>query len=77
MSSKDEDKILDEMSEDMDVQLLKWLTTYEVPPLNLIAIMLARLTWLDKQGGCKEDFLELLKAPSKILKEEENKEYLH
>ena len=77
MGSKSEDKMLDEMSEDMDVQLMKWLTTYEVPPLNLIAIMLARLTWLAKQGDCKEDFLELLKAPSQILKEDDNKDILH
>ena len=77
MASKDEDKMLGELSEDIDTQLLKWLTTYEVPSLNLIAIILARLTWLAKQSNCREDFLELLKAPGQILNEEEKKDYLH
>ena len=77
MASKDEDKMLGELSEDIDTQILKWMTTYEVPVLNLIAIVLARLTWLAKQGNCREDFLELLKAPSQILDEEEKKDYLH
>ena len=77
MASKDEDKMLGELSEDIDTQILKWMTTYEVPVLNLIAIVLARLTWLAKQGNCREDFLELLKAPSQILSEEEKKDYLH
>ena len=77
MASKDEDKMLGELSEDIDTQILKWLTTYEVPALNLIAIVLARMTWLAKQSDCKEDFLELLKAPSQILSEEEKKDYLH
>jgi hypothetical protein len=77
MASKDENKMLGELSEDIDTQILKWMTTYEVPVLNLIAIVLARLTWLAKQGDCKEDFLELLKAPGQILNEEETKDYLH
>ena len=77
MASKDEDKMLGELSEDIDTQILKWLTTYEVPALNLIAIVLARMTWLAKQSDCKEDFLELLKAPGQILNEEESKDYLH
>ena len=77
MASKDEDKMLGELSEDIDTQILKWMTTYDVPVLNLIAIVLARLTWLAKQSDCKEDFLELLKAPGQILNEEESKDYLH
>ena len=76
MASKDEDKMLGELSEDIDTQILKWMTTYEVPVLNLIAIVLARLTWLAKTADCKEDFLELLKAPSQILKDED-REVIH
>ena len=54
------------------------VTTYEIPALNLTAIILARLTWLAKQANCREDFIELLKAPEQILsKEEDNKDYLH
>jgi hypothetical protein len=78
MASKDEDKMLEHLSEDIDNSLLKWMTTYEVPALNLTAIILARLTWLAKQANCREDFIELLKAPEQILsKEEDNKDYLH
>lgn len=77
MASKDEDTFLGELSEDIDTQILKWMTTYEIPTLNLIAIVLARLTWLAKQSNCKEDFVELLKAPAQILQEEENKDILH
>lgn len=78
MASTQEDKMLHELSEDIDTQILKWLTTYEVPSLNLIAIMLARLTWLAKQTDCKEDFIELLKAPEQILnREEDNQKSIH
>ena len=60
-ASKDEDTMLMHLSEDIDNKILEWLTTYEIPALNLTAIMLARLTWLAKQTNCKEDFVELLK----------------
>jgi len=77
MASKDEDKMLEHLSEDIDNALLKWLTTYELPALNLTAVMLARLTWLAKQGQYESDFIELLKAPENILNQEENKDTLH
>ena len=70
-ASKDEDVMLMHLSEDIDTKILEWLTTYEMPSLNLIAIVLARLTWLAKQSNCREDFLELLKAPEQILNEED------
>jgi hypothetical protein len=76
-ASKDEDVMLMHLSEDIDTKILEWLTTYEIPSLNLIAIVLARLTWLAKQSNCREDFLELLKAPEQILNEEDGKDYLH
>ena len=73
-----EDAMLGHLSEDIDTKILEWLTTYEIPSLNLIAIILARLTWLAKQSNCREDFLELLKAPQDILmKQDDNKDYLH
>jgi hypothetical protein len=77
MASTQEDKMLHELSEDIDNELFKWLNTYEVPTLNLIAIMLARLTWLAKQGNCKEDFLALLEAPKQILDEEDKEKSIH
>jgi nitrogen fixation-related uncharacterized protein len=77
MASKDEHKMLEHLSEDIDNALLKWMTTYEVPALNLTAVILARLTWLSKQGQYQSDFIELLKAPENILNQEETKDTLH
>ena len=50
-ASKDEDVMLGHLSEDIDTKILEWLTTYEMPALNLTAIILARLTWLAKQAN--------------------------
>jgi nitrogen fixation-related uncharacterized protein len=77
MASKDEDRMLEHLSEDIDNALLKWMTTYEVPALNLTAVILARLTWLSKQGQYQSDFIELLKAPENILNQEENSKVMH
>ena len=77
MASKDEDTYLSELSEDIDTQILKWLTTYEMPALNLTAIILSRLTWLAKKSDCKEDFILLLKAPEQILNEEDKDRQVH
>jgi hypothetical protein len=73
-----EDKMLEALVEDMDNALLKWMTMYEIPGLNLSAIMLARLTWMAKMGNYREDLIELLKAPETILAEQEdNKDVFH
>jgi hypothetical protein len=48
-----------------------------MPALNLTAVILARLTWLAKQGQYQEDFIKLLQAPQDILIEEEKKDILH
>jgi nitrogen fixation-related uncharacterized protein len=77
MASIDEDKMLEHLSEDIDNALLKWLTTYEMPGLNLTAIILARLTWLAKQGQYESDFIELLKAPENILNREDDDKVVH
>ena len=77
MATIEEDKMLADLSEDIDIALLKWMNTYEVPALNLTAVILARLTWLSKQGQYQDDFIELLKAPEQILSQEENKDILH
>ena len=36
-------------------------------PLNLIAVVLARLTWIAKQADMKEDYLRLLEEPKRII----------
>jgi hypothetical protein len=75
--AKIDDGMLEHLSEDIDNALIKWLTTYEVPGLNLTAVMLARLTHLAKQGNYTDDFLRLLEAPKDIVENEEIKTQVH
>jgi hypothetical protein len=77
MGSIEENSILAELSEDVDTSLIKWMSEYKVAPLNIIAIILARLTWLAKQSDCKDDYLSLLEAPKQILDSEEKEKQLH
>ena len=74
MASKDEDQMLEHLSEDIDNALLKWATTYEIPALNLTAVVLARLTWLAKMGDYRDDFLRLLQSPQDIFGQEDDEE---
>jgi len=77
MAKINDDGMLEELSSDIDSALLKWLTTYEIPGLNLTAVMLARLTHLAKQGNYTDDFLRLLEAPKDIVVSEEIKTQVH
>ena len=77
MASKDQDMMLEELSGDIDNMLFKWLSTYEIPPLNLTAIILARLTWLAKQGDYTNDFIRLLESPKHILTGEDDEKVVH
>ena len=77
MASKNEDMMLTELSGDIDEAMFKWLTTYEMPALNLTAVILARLTWLAKQGDYKEDFIKLLESPKHILSGEDEEKVVH
>ena len=63
--------MLEQLSLDVDTELLKWMTTFEIHPLNLIAIMLARMTWIAKQAGIEDDYLKLLESPKNIIGETE------
>jgi translation elongation factor EF-Tu-like GTPase len=77
MAKSKEDTMLEHLSEDVDNALFKWLSTYEVPGLNLTAIILARLTWLAKQGGYEDDFFEILKAPEDIVNRDNEEKVMH
>lgn len=77
MASKNEDMMLTELSGDIDEMLFKWLTTYEIPALNLTAVILARLTWLAKQGDYKDDFIKILESPKHILAGEDEEKVIH
>ena len=69
--------MLEELSGDIDEMLFKWLSTYEIPPLNLTAIILARLTWMAKQGEYTNDFIRLLESPKNILAGEDEEKVVH
>jgi hypothetical protein len=77
MAKINDDGMLEELSNDMDLALLKWLTTYDLPGLNLTAVMLARLTHLARQGNYVDDFIKLLQTPQNTLTEEQNKKIIH
>ena len=66
-----DDEMLEQLSMDVDTEILKWLTTFEIHPLNLTAVILARLTWLAKQANIEEDYLKLLESPKDIIGETE------
>jgi hypothetical protein len=77
MAKSKEDEMLEHLSEDIDNALIKWVTTYEIPPLNLTAVILARLTWMAKMGDYREDFLQLLKSPENVLDDEDDEKVVH
>jgi hypothetical protein len=52
------------------------MNTFKIHPLNLIAVVLARLTWIAKQSNIEEDYLKLLESPKDVIHktEQENKQ---
>jgi hypothetical protein len=73
-----DDEMLEQLALDVDTEILKWLTTFEIHPLNLIAIILARMTWIAKQAGIEEDYLRLLESPKNVIGEtEQTKKVVH
>jgi len=77
MAKVEEDEMLTNLSEQIDMTLYKWMLQNKISGLNLTAIVLARLTWLAKQGDYKEDFIALLESPSKILKRDDEEKVMH
>jgi len=77
MATINEDKMLAELSDSIDSSLLEWMTAHKIPPLNLTAVILARLTWLAKMGGYENDFLQLLEAPQNIINQSEENKVMH
>jgi hypothetical protein len=73
-----DDEMLEQLALDVDTEILKWLTTFEIHPLNLIAIILARLTWLAQQANIEQDYFKLLESPKNIIGEiQQEKKQLH
>jgi hypothetical protein len=58
------DENLIEISRGVDSYLSTLLVKYEVTPLSLAAVLLARTMVLNKEAGSTEDFLKLLNSIS-------------
>ena len=58
------DEQLIEISRGVDSYLSTLLVKYEVTPLSLAAVLLARTMVLNKEAGSTEDFLKLLSSIS-------------
>jgi hypothetical protein len=71
-----DDEMLEQLLLDVDTEILMWLTTFEIHPLNLTAVILARLTCMAKQSNIEEDYLKLLESPKNVIfqTEQENKQ---
>ena len=54
------DEKLIEISRGVDTYLYKLLENYEVTPLSLAAVLLARAMVLNKDAGSSDDFVKLL-----------------
>jgi len=49
-----------ELSYDIDDRLMEYCLKYEIPPLQLTSIILARLTHLNESANMKQKFGELI-----------------
>jgi hypothetical protein len=58
------DTQLIEISQGVDSYITTLLSRYEITPLSLAAVLLARAMVLNKEAGSTEDFLKLLSSIS-------------
>jgi len=58
------DTQLIEISQGVDSYITTLLSKYEITPLSLAAVLLARAMLLNKEAGSTEDFLKLLSSIS-------------
>jgi hypothetical protein len=73
----EDDGLLLDLSEEIDGALLEWVQTYDLHPLNLTAIILARLTRMAKETGTEDDYIKLLEHPKDIIYQDDKKDILH
>ena len=71
------DENLIEISRGVDSYLSTLLVKYEVTPLSLAAILMARAMVLNKEAGSTEDFLKLLSSISQDPPMERNETKVH
>ena len=71
------DERLIEMSRGVDSYLTTLLKRYEITPLSLAAVMLARTMLLNKEAGSMDDFLALLNSVTMDPPLERNETKVH
>jgi hypothetical protein len=71
------DAQLIEISRGVDSYLSTLLVKYEVTPLSLAAILMARAMILNKEAGSTEDFLKLLSSISQDPPMQRNETKVH
>jgi len=71
------DEQLIEISRGVDSYLSTLLVKYEVTPLSLAAILMARAMILNKEAGSTEDFLKLLSSISQDPPMQRNETKVH
>jgi len=71
------DAQLIEISRGVDSYLSTLLVKYEVTPLSLAAILMARAMVLNKEAGSTEDFLKLLSSISQDPPMQRNETKVH
>ena len=71
------DAQLIEISRGVDSYLSTLLVKYEVTPLSLAAILMARAMVLNKEAGSTEDFLKLLSSISQDPPMKRNETKVH
>jgi len=71
------DAQLIEISRGVDSYLSTLLVKYEVTPLSLAAVLLARAMVLNKEAGSTEDFLKLLSSISQDPPMQRNETKVH
>jgi len=68
-----DDENLPPIVEEIDNLILKIGVVNEIGPLNIIAIVLARLTSLAKTTGCEKDYFQLLETAKEKCSDEDKK----
>ena len=71
------DTQLIEISRGVDSYITTLLNKYEITPLSLAAVLLARAMVLNKEAGSTEDFLKLLSSISQDPPMQRNETKVH
>jgi len=71
------DAQLIEISQGVDSYITTLLSKYEITPLSLAAVLLARTMVLNKEAGSTEDFLKLLSSISQDPPMQRNETKVH